>query len=53
MNLRKHTERIKRLVAEGRITDKGLNKAVAKGLLTGQERADIAKSKPSPPKANP
>ena len=50
MNLRKHTDRIKRLVAEGRITDKGLNKAVAKGLLTGQERAKIAKSKP---KGNP
>jgi len=46
MNIQKHIDRIKRLVAQGRITDEGLNKAVAKGLLTSQERSEIAKSKP-------
>jgi hypothetical protein len=41
---------IARLYANGRISDTALNKAQTLRLVTGQERAKIAKSKP---KGNP
>lgn len=50
--LNKYADRIARLYANGRITDKGLTKAHTKGLLkaeTAQRIKDAKKPKPEPP----
>lgn len=53
--LDKYADRIARLYADGRITDKGMAKAQTKGLLRAEtaKRIKDGKRPPKPPKPEP